>query len=83
MKGIGGGIVSACSIFIAIFGATIGSCVAKCKKIDVPEEVQDGQTEVRIEEDQDDDLYNNEDNDQDQALPIEHEVPAPAPLIVL
>ena len=82
MKGIGGGIISACSIFIGILGTAIGSWVAKCKKITAVsdnQDVQDGQTEVRIEEEQDDDLYTNEDND--QALPIEAEVPGP--LIVL
>merc|ERR1711953_1447659 len=41
MKGLGGGIISACTIFIGVFGLIIGSCVAKCKKIADLREVPD------------------------------------------
>ena len=88
MKGLGGGIISACTIFIGVFGLIIGSCVAKCKKIaDLPEvpDVGSGHLpvtpEVRIEEENDeDDLYrNNEENEaENERLELEHEN---APLI--
>ena len=88
MKGFGAGIISASSVFIGVFGLTIGSCVAKCKKIPaVPElsDVESGQVapepDVRIEEEQDDDLYHEE----NEPLELEHEEDtAPtAPLIQL
>ena len=93
MKGLGGGIISACTIFIGVLGLIIGSCVAKCKKIaDLPEvpDVSSGHLpvtpEVRIEEENDDDdLYrNDEENEnenqtqQNELLELEHEN---APLI--
>ena len=78
MKGLGGGIISACTIFIGIFGLIIGSCVAKCKKIaDLPDDLPDvgsghlPVSEVRIEEENDeDDLYqcNNEENEEEIAF---------------
>ena len=91
MKGLGGGVISACTIFIGIFGLIIGSCVAKCKKIaDLPDDLPDVGSghlpvpEVRIEEENDeDDLYqcNNEENEEEtenEQLELEHEN---APLI--